>query len=152
MDAAVELALRHLASCARSSGEIKNYLLRRGGTASVIDAALKKLQRLNYVDDAAFARDWAISRAQNRGWGPQKIARELETKGIDPAVIRAAVQETFEQENEAERARELLAKQFRNEDLQEPRALRRATALLQRRGYSHEVIAALLRCPIDENC
>jgi regulatory protein len=152
LDAALKCALRYLAPRARSSAEVKNYLVQRGGTNIVIEATMGKLRALNYIDDEAFARDWALLRAQSRGCGPKKIAQDLETRGIDPSLIRAAVREAFEQEDELERAREILGKQFRSEDLREPRALRRAVAFLERRGYSDKVISALLRHPTGDNC
>ena len=131
---------------------MKRYLLRRGGTNAMVDATLKRLRELNYIDDVAFARHRALYGAQSRGYGPKKIAWELETKGVEPEIIRTAVRETFEQENEAERAREVLRKQFGSENLQAPSVRRRAAAFLQRRGYSNQTISALLSCPIDENC
>lgn len=152
LDAAFQCALRYLTLRARSGAEVKNHLEKRGGAHAIIDATLEKLRALHYIDDQAFARDWALQRAQSRGCGPEKIARELETKGIDPSVIRAAVREAFEQEDELERAKEILGKRFRGENLQEPRALRRAAAFLQRRGYSDKVISALLHGPAGDNC
>ena len=125
---------------------------RRGGTDAVIAATLAKLRRLNYISDQTFARDWALSRAQNQGYGPRKIEQELKTKGVNDAVIRATVREIFEQESQEQRARKVLQKRFKSENFQEPRALSRAVAFLQRRGYSSQVIFALLGYSIDDNC
>ena len=125
---------------------------RWGGTDAVIDATLKKLRGLNYVNDDAFARNWALSKAQNQGYGPGRIEQELRTKGVIDSVIRGVVKEIFDQENEEARARKILQKRFRSENFQEPRALRRAVAFLQRRGYSNRVIFALLAYSIDDNC
>ena len=125
---------------------------RRGGTDAVIAETLAKLRRLNYISDQTFARDWALSRAQNQGYGPRKIEQELKTKGVNDAVIRATVREIFGQESEEQRARKVLQKRFKSENFQEPRTLSRAVAFLQRRGYSSQVIFALLGCSIDDNC
>ena len=137
---------------ARSGAEISKYLRRRGAPENIVDAALEKLRRLNYIDDTGFARNWALSRAQNQSWGPIKIEQELKAKGVVETVIRQVVKETFEQEDELTRAGKILKKRFSGANFEEPKALRRALAFLQRHGYSSKVIFALLRCPVDDNC
>jgi regulatory protein len=127
-------------------------LQRLGLPASLIDPTLAKLQRLNYIDDRAFARNWALSRAQNQGYGPRKLTEELEKKGLGDKIIGAVIEEIFAQENEEARARKLLAKRFSGADFQESRTLRRAVAFLQRRGYSAKVVSTLLPGSIDDNC
>ena len=150
-DAAFACALRYLGYRARSVAEVKNYLRRRGAADAVVEATIEKLGGFNFINDETFARNWALSRAQSQGYGPRKIEQELRTKGVVDAIIRAVVKELFEQEDEENRARKILKKQFTSENLQEPRVLRRAVAFLQRRGYSSKVIYTLLRCPIDDN-
>ena len=152
MEQAFERALRYLGYRARSGAEVRTYLLRRGAHNTVIDATLEKLRGLNYIDDEAFARNWALARAQNQGYGPGRIGQELRTKGIADRQIDAVVREIFASENEAERARNVLHKRFKSEDLREPRTLRRAIAYLQRRGYNSNVIFALLGSSMDDNC
>ena len=151
IDAAFTSALRYLGYRARSAAEVKNYLRQRGAADTVLDAAIKKLRGFNFINDESFARNWALSRAQSQGYGPRKIEQELRTKGVVDAVIGKVVKEIFDQEDEEKRARKILEKKFSDEILQEPRALRRAVAFLQRRGYSSRVIFTLLRCPIDDN-
>ncbi len=118
----------------------------------MIDPTLEKLRRLNYIDDRAYARNWALSRAQNQGYGPQRINRELKKKGVVDEIIRTVIDEIFAQEHEEARARKILEKKFAGADLQEPRTLGRALGFLQRRGYSAKVIWTLLHCSIDDNC
>jgi regulatory protein len=111
---------------------------------------LGKLRSLNYVDDASFARNWARSRAQSRGYGPQRIEQELRTKGIVQSVIREVIRETLADCDEKTQAKRLLAKRFRSKNIRDLRTLRRAVGFLQRRGYSSAVIADLLRAPNEE--
>jgi regulatory protein len=115
------------------------------------DKVIEKLRTSHYLDDEAFARNWALARAQNNGYGPKRIDQELRSKGIDQSLIREAMRETFDQVDEAERAKRLLAKRFKSEDLTEPKALRRAAVYLQRRGYGGKVIFDLLRYSIEED-
>lgn len=119
--------------------------------AADADAAIDRLYSLKYLNDEVFARNLALSRAQTSGHGPRRIEQELRSKGIDPAIIREALRETFNQVDEEERARRVLAKQFINASLTEPKIARRAAAFLLRRGYSSKVIFNLLRYSIEED-
>jgi regulatory protein len=69
---------------------------------------LEKLRSLNYLNDEAFARNWARSRAETRGYGPKRIEQELRSKGIGQALIREVMRETFGQLDESARAKSLL--------------------------------------------
>lgn len=112
---------------------------------------IQKLQSLHYLNEEAFARSWALTRAQRRGFGPKRIEQELRHKGIGQSLVRDALRETFEQVDETERAKRLLTRYFKGGDLTEPKTLRRAAAFLQRRGYSSNVIFNLLRYSIEDD-
>jgi regulatory protein len=142
--------LHYLGYRPRSEAEIRSYLLRRGYPPAVSDRVLEKLRSLNYVDDGSFARNWALAKAQSRGYGPRRIEQELTTKGIVPSVIREVIQETLDHCDEKTQAKKLLAKRFHSEDFRDLKTLRRAAVFLQRRGYSSEVISDLLQCPNEE--
>lgn len=114
------------------------------------ETILAKLRSLNYLDDQTFARNWARSRAETRGYGPKKIDQELRTRGIGQALIQEVIRETFGPGDESENARKLLEKRFKNKKLEGPKMLRRAAAFLERRGYSRQVIVELLNGPLEE--
>jgi regulatory protein len=111
---------------------------------------LEKLRSLNYVDDESFARNWALAKAQSRGYGPRRIEQELRIKGIVQSVIREAIRETLDHCDEKTQAKRLLAKRFRSENIRDLKTSRRAAAFLQRCGYSSEVISDLLRYPNEQ--
>jgi regulatory protein len=148
---ALRAALRYLGYRSRSEAEVRQYLCRRGHAPATAEAAIERLRSLNYLNDAAFARDWALTRAQTRGFGPKRIELELSSKGIDQGLIRESLREIFEQVDETEQARRLLAKHFKGGDLTEPRTLRRAAVFLQRRGYSSNVVSNLLRYSLEDD-
>lgn len=143
--------MRYLSYRPRSETEVRSYLRRLGCSPNAIETAIAKLCSLNYLNDESFARTWALSKAQNRGFGPRRIEQELRTKGIDQPLVRDVVRETFAEEDEQALARRLLAKRFTGKDLKDARVLRRAAALLQRRGYSAKTIFDLLKYSIDED-
>jgi len=144
-------ALRFLGYRPRSEAEVRGHLSQRHYSAAVIERAVEKLRALNYVNDEMFARDWARSRAQNRGYGPRRIEQELKAKGIGPSLLREVMRELFTAGDEAENAKRILAKKFKGQNLRELKTQRRAAAFLQRHGYGSKVIFDLLRCPIEED-
>ena len=143
--------MRYLGYRSRSEAEVRQYLRRRGCQPATADQVIDKLLSFHYLDDEAFARSWALTRAQGRGYGPKRIDQELKNKGLSQALIRAALKETFDQVDEAASAKQFLAKRFKGENLKEPKTQRRAAACLQRRGYDSKVIFDLLRYPIEED-
>ena len=112
---------------------------------------LEKFRSLNYLNDETFARNWARSRAETRGYGPKRIEQELRSKGIGQALIREVMDKTFAPGDESARAKSLLDKRFKNQQLDDQKMLRRAAGFLQRRGYNSKVIFDLLKCTVEDN-
>jgi len=75
----------------------------------------------------------------------------LRAKGIDQAVARKVIRETFSQVDEAGNARKLLQKKYHGINFSDPKTIQRAALFLQTRGYSGKVIFDLLRCPVEED-
>jgi regulatory protein len=126
-------------------------LAQRGYSIAIAEGMLEKLRSLNYLNDEAFARNWARSRAETRGYGPKRIEQELRTKGIGQALIREVMRETFGQIDESARAKSLLEKRFKSKQFDDPKMVRRAVGFLQRRGYSSKVIFDLLKYPLEDD-
>jgi regulatory protein len=139
-----------LAYRSHSEAELRSRLQRAGFDDRVTEAALERLRSLHYINDEAFARNWATS-AQKRGFGSKRIEQELTAKGISEALAREAIRESFGGTDETEHAKKLLRKTYKGKNLKEPKTLRRAAAFLDRRGYSESVIAMALREYSDDN-
>ncbi|HEX4988185.1 MAG TPA: regulatory protein RecX [Candidatus Binatia bacterium] len=148
---ALPRALRFLGYRPRSEAELRNFLVQRGFSTAITERTLEKLCSLNYLNDEAFARNWARSRAETRGYGPKRIEQELKTKGIGQALIREVMRETFGQVDESARANSLLEKRFKSKQFDDPKMVRRAVGFLQRRGYSSKVIFDLLKYPLEDD-
>jgi regulatory protein len=129
---------------------VRDYLIRWAYSKATTEQALEKLRALNYINDEAFARNWASGRATGRGYGPKRIHQELQKKGIRKALIPEIVRETFAQGEERKKAKLVLEKRFKNKQLSDPKMLRRAAGFLERRGYSSQVIFDLLRPIADD--
>jgi regulatory protein len=143
--------LRYLSYRPRSESEVRNYLRLRHYPPDAVENVLAKLLALKYLNDESFARDWALSRAQNQGYGPKRIEQELRAKGIDQTTTHEIVRETFQEEDEETCAKRLLTRRFKGQNLKNAQVMRRAAAFLQRRGYGSKVIFDLLRLSIDED-
>jgi regulatory protein len=144
-------ALKLLAYRPRSERELRQRLARAGCAAPHIEAALEKLRGLKLLDDEAFARSFARDRIENRGFGPLRVERELRLKGVARPVVGAVLEETFDREQGKARAKALLERRFRGQDLDDLKTARRAVAFLKRRGYRDAVIAEILRQPVGDD-
>ena len=138
-------ALKFLGYRARSAAEVEAKLVQSGFQPKIVALTVEKLCSLKLLDDEAFARSFSQARIEDRGYGPLRLERELEQKGVPQALVRRVIDEAFGKREGKERARELLAKRFRGRDLGDAKILRRAILFLQRRGYRDTVIAELLK-------
>lgn len=131
-DQALDKALRVLAMRAHSEKEIVDKLTRAGYDEHDVAKAMAKLTEYALLDDAAFASQWAASRAK-RGLGQWRIARELRDKGIDRETADAALAQ-IDDETALESAQALAEKHLRRGG---ETAKRRAFDALIRRGFGY---------------
>ena len=157
-------ALRFLETRARSVAETRRRLTDAGYRPELIEGAIDRLLALGLLDDASFARGWIESRDRARPRGETALRRELRLRGVDPALVDAALEaRRVEEANELAgpsgddgspparadpdetAARRLLER--RRHDLErvaDPRKRRaRAYALLARNGFGPEIAAQL---------
>ncbi len=99
-------AFELLAMKAWSARELIGRLRRRGAPAEIARAVVDELQTRGYIDDQAFARFWAESRARGRRVGSRRLRQELVQKGIPNAVAGPAIEAAFLEVAEAERCLE----------------------------------------------
>jgi regulatory protein len=126
-------------------------LSRKGYSAAAREQTLGKLRCLNYINDESFARNWALSRAAGRGYGPKRIEQELKAKGVGQGLIRDVIGEAFGHGDEEKNAKILLQKKFKGMNLRDPKVLRRVGTFLERRGYSRDLIFGLIRHRAEED-
>lgn len=94
------------------------------------------------IDDASFARRYAEDKRELAGWGPDRIARALEARGVTTQHVEAALAPEDDR-RQLERATELLLR--RGADLGSDRDRERSLALLVRRGYPLELAYEAVR-------
>ena len=131
-------AVALLAQRARASGEIRQKLRRKLYMEDTIEMVLYKLEKERLMDDEAFARDWAASRARCQ-IGRSRILRELRMKGISQDMAENALDEL--NEDESDEAAVALAKKLLRRysgEADERKAMQKLLAAMARRGYGYE--------------
>ena len=129
-----------------SRRELTARLRRRGASPVVAEDVVAALEAQGYVDDQAFARQWADGRAGRRHLGSLRLRDELRRKGISREVTDAAVRQAFAEVGEEERALEVARRRL--PALRRRNAGRAAPKLrdyLLRRGYPEDVVRRILR-------
>jgi len=107
---AQQKALRLLSLRSRSKKEMESRLRDKGFDESVVGKVIEKLSGLRYLDDDAFAQEWARDLAVNRLYGDRRIERSLGEKGIPREIIRRAIAEVRKEFPEEEALAALLKK------------------------------------------
>jgi regulatory protein len=74
-----------LARREHSAYELRQKLKQKGFATGEINAVIEQLQRDGWQADDRFAEAYIRSR-RNRGYGPQRIAMELQQRGVDEAL------------------------------------------------------------------
>jgi len=70
--------------------DLTRRLYRRGAPADVAADVVADLVARGHVDDAAFAHQWTATRSA-RGYGAARLRAELSVRGVETAVIDAAL-------------------------------------------------------------
>ena len=135
---ALNNAVELLAQRAQASGEIAQKLRRRLYMEDTIEMVLYKLEKERLLDDEAFAREWAASRARSQV-GKSRIRQELRMKGIPAEMADLALEELDEEEGD-EAATALARKLIRRfgGEADERKAMQKLLAAMARRGYGYE--------------
>jgi regulatory protein len=147
---AIEAALRLLAAGPRSERELRERLSRRRGYRSeAVDAAIKRMSELGYLNDAAFARFWVESRQAGTPRSRRALAFELSRKGVDREQMEAALEGI----SDADAAYDAAQRRLRALcTLDKQTFERRLGAFLNSRGFGYGVAkSAIQRCWAELN-
>lgn len=138
IDRALECALRIVALRPRSEREIGDRLARRGFGPDIVEHVVATLRKRGLADDVAFARFWLDARDRLRPRSRRLMELELKQKGIDADTIAEALAGL----DDAQAAYRAAQKRIRSlSGLGYGDFRRRLGSHLQRRGFSHAVIA-----------
>ena len=92
---AKQAALDYLAYKPRTEEEVRRKIGQEDVPSPVIEDVIARLYELEYLDDEAYAHDYAHNRFSSKKYGPVRIRRELTERGVDRRLADAAVDELF---------------------------------------------------------
>ena len=122
----------------RSEKEICDYLKRRKASSKTIEVIIKKLKRLNQINDEEFASWWVEQRMTFRPRGKFGLSMELKQKGIGEEIIEKVVSEKVDELSLAMKLAQKKLKTYQN--LPKREFYQKMSAFLARRGFSWETI------------
>ncbi len=131
-------ALNMLALRARSARELRRQLVRKGEPADQVDVVIGRLLAAGFLDDEAFARQFARSKAVGAGMSRRRIQQELARRGVardvgDDAIADVFTEEALDEGTVVEQAARKKLRSLKNVDAETRK--RRLYAFLARRGY-----------------
>ena len=138
----MELAYRAISTRERTVAEVRGFLERKEVATASIDYALAELAEAGAVDDVRFARLFAEDKRLIERWGNERIARELQRRGVGADLIEAATADQ-DREGEMQVALELLEEKVTapQTDCERDRAWR----MLVRKGYEPDLAYEAVR-------
>lgn len=130
---------------AKSKGELLAHLKKRGVEDDIAAATIFRLQEAGLVNDAQFAKAWSQSRHNSKKLSKRIIAGELRIRGVDQNSIDEALDE-IDSEDEYRMAFSLAMKKYSTmSKLEADVQIRRVQSLLQRKGFSFDLIGRVIR-------
>lgn len=143
MSQARTAALRLLTRREYTAHELRTRLLDRDFPEADVVAVIEDLSRTGLVNDRRVAESFVRVASAVKGRGRQRIARELEQRGIDRVMVRSVLA-TLPAEDEIASIRRFLERKHLSERLSAAEH-RRIFGQLLRRGFSADLIARALR-------
>lgn len=137
---AVDRALNYLSFRPRSREEVRRYLQRKETPPYIIDAALERLDRLDFVNDRAFVEFWVENRDKFNPRGARALKNELRMKGVERDIVDELVDKDQDEELALRAARKKATSLARLPGIDYPTFRNRLGAFLQRRGFGYEVV------------
>ena len=136
---AVDRAYNFLSYRPRSREEVRRYLLRKQTSPEIVEAALARLDRLDFVNDRAFAGFWIENREQFSPRSSRALKNELRTKGVDREVIDEMVDEELDEQRALLAGRKKALSLVHLPGMDYATFRTRLGSFLLRRGFGYEV-------------
>lgn len=143
-----DYALQALGRRSRSVAELKRLLRSRveGGEAGEarIDAVVARLKEYKFLNDEAFAADYARLRQENERFGRRRVEQDLKQKGVGGEVASTALDAAYGDVSEEELVRRHIERRRMKKPSDEKETARLVRRLV-RAGFSAGAIFKVLR-------
>jgi regulatory protein len=107
-------------------------------------AVIARLQSQRYLDDRAFAADYARLRQENSRFGKRRVRQDLQIKGVESELISETLEAAYENVNEEALARQHLERKGIRQPTSDKESAR-VMRMLIRAGFSTSTIYKILR-------
>ncbi len=134
---AKSVAVRLLSRREHSAFEIRDKLLKRDFEESEIDQAILELKQGGWLSDERFAEAY-IRMRQQKGFGPIRIAIELNERGVNESIVVACLGESDESWQQTLEQQYL--KKYNNKPVEDYNDRAKRIRFLQYRGFPLDAI------------
>src|SRR5947208_1164181 len=142
---AVDRALNYLSYRPRSREEVRRYLRRKETPPEIIETALARLDRLDFVNDRTFAGFWIESREHFSPRGARALKNELRMKGVERDVVDELVNDEQDEERALRAGRKKAVTLVKASNIDYATFRNRLGSFLQRRGFGYQVVTKTVR-------
>ena len=142
---AVDRALNYLSYRPRSREEVRRYLRRKETPAEIIETALERLDRLDFVNDRTFAGFWIESREHFSPRGARALKNELRMKGVERDVVDELVNDEQDEERALRAGRKKAMTLVNTTNIDYATFRNRLGSFLQRRGFGYQIVTKTVR-------
>lgn len=132
------------ANAEQCAADIRQKILKRGFSSEDAHKMIEYLRANKYIDDARYARAYAVDKVRFSGWGNMKVRIGLRGKGMSDAIISQALDYIPEKEYENALEKVLSAK-ARSLDLKEVKDRQKLYRHLASRGFESYLIISAIR-------
>lgn len=135
-------AVKLLAAKPRSVAELRERLLEKNWTNdAIVNGVIEKLTEYNYLDDAQYARNIALSKLRQKPQGKRRLQFVMSRKKLDRETVDAAIEEAFEKIPETELIEVAIEKRLRLKGRPETREEKKKLYdHLLRQGFDYDLI------------
>ncbi len=137
------LARQYLRFGTHSTSELRAYLRRHIVAERLIEPLIAEGTRSGWLDDRACTKLWALTLAE-RGYAWDAIREQLLTKGLDATLLERVLTSLRHVEDDAARARLVVASRLRGRAQPDRRLRTRLARLLAQRGFDPDLIEQVL--------
>ena len=141
-DRTMNRAVKLLAAKPRSVAELRQRLLEKNWTNdAIVTGVIEKLKEYNYLDDAQYARNVALSKLRQKPQGKRRLQFVMSRKKLDRETVDAAIEEAFEKIPETELIEAAIEKRLRLKGHPETREEKKKFYdHLLRQGFDYDLI------------
>jgi regulatory protein len=143
----LQKAYRLLAARARSEKELRAKLKEKKMEDGIVDRIVARLYERGYLDDGAFAQQWARRMAMDRLSSDRHIELSLQQKGVGRDLCERVLAEIRRERPEAETIRRLMKRRLKGAGLQEQdyQMKRRLAQYLMSKGFAPGLIYEMIK-------